>query len=30
VVRFLVHLLRHITGPVVMVWDKHPSTAAAR
>jgi transposase len=24
VVRFLVHLLRHITGPVVMVWDKHP------
>lgn len=24
VVRFLQHLLRHIRGPIVMVWDKHP------
>jgi putative transposase len=24
VVRFLKHLLRHVKGPIVMVWDKHP------
>ncbi len=24
VVRFLLHLWRHIQGPIVMVWDKHP------
>jgi transposase len=24
VVRFLSHLLRHIQGPIVLLWDKHP------
>lgn len=24
VIRFLIHLLAHITGPIVMIWDKHP------
>jgi len=24
VVRFLKHLLRHVKGPIVLVWDKHP------
>jgi len=24
VVAFLEHLLRHIAGPIVLIWDKHP------
>jgi transposase len=24
VVRFLTHLLHHVKGPIVMVWDRHP------
>jgi putative transposase len=24
VIRFLSHLLHHVKGPIVMVWDKHP------
>jgi putative transposase len=24
VIRFLTHLLHHLTGPIVLVWDKHP------
>ena len=24
VIRFLKHLLRHVKGPIVLVWDKHP------
>jgi putative transposase len=24
VIRFLRHLLRHVKGPIVLVWDKHP------
>jgi putative transposase len=24
VIRFLKHLLRHVKGPIVILWDKHP------
>jgi putative transposase len=24
VIAFLKHLLRHVRGPIVLVWDKHP------
>ena len=24
VIRLLTHLLPHLTGPIVLVWDKHP------
>lgn len=24
VVKFLTHVLRHIKGPIVLLWDKHP------
>ena len=24
VVAFLEHLLRHIAGPIILIWDKHP------
>ena len=25
VIKFLAHLLHHITGPIVIVWDKYPT-----